>query len=657
MIPIREIVLYKHGVGFFVRYGTVEGTTFTLTFRTSHINDVLKSLTVFEEGRDSVLAIQFDGHVNREQFLGESDMSLSPHNTLQDLLRDLRGQQVTVSYHENDKLKSLVGRIVGLETDTKAHDKVLIQASDQQIRVLNVEDLRGFRLLDEAANTALALLLDHSRTSAHLTRVTAQLAEGQHELTAYYVAPSPPWRVSYRIVAETHKDGQTGQLLLQGWGIFDNTLDEDLNEVKLRLVAGQPVSFIYDLYAADVPDRPFISDRARPAAPPVVYSGAEVFADALEEDSGDAAAAPRLRALTNYAMASPKLASRMEGLPRDRMARAAAQEVATQRDLGELFEYRVLHPVTIRRGASALVPILSASVSYERELLFNPQKQDTCPVSALRFVNSSGLVLERGPVTVIENSAYVGEALLAFTPRDSTVYLPFANDLSIRIRTENEMERVFAGLQLAQGDNRAPDYVREQHYLITRRRFYIMNNSDTPRTITLELARPASGEWYETPPAASETLDETRWRVEAPARRLTQVVFKSRQMVEDRVQMRQLTMDVLRRYLQEKYLDDKTFASLQEIVQLYEALDTLDQRAGALKEQEDDYHKRAEEWRKTLGVLREGSDDYRQELVNNLRRTDEAVSELREQARSLERQKTAGKKKLNAALKALASQS
>ncbi len=581
MIPIREIVLYKHGVGFFVRYGVVEGTALTLTFRTSHINDVLKSLTVFEEGRDSVLAIQFDGHVNREQLLGESDISLSPHNTLQDLLRDLRGQQVSVSYNENDKLKSLVGRILGLETDTKAHDKVLIQASDQQIRVLNVEDLRGFRLLDEVANNALSLLLDHSRTSAHRTRVTAQLAEGQHELTAYYVAPSPSWRVSYRIVAETHKDGATGQLLLQGWGIFDNTLDEDLNEVRLRLVAGQPVSFIYDLYSASVPERPFISDQSRPAAEPVTFDSAVMYAAA---DAGsDADAAPRKRAAMRFYSEPPGLgAGRMEGLTRDRMARAVAQEVGSQRDLGELFEYRVLHPVTIRRGASALVPILSATVSYERELLFNPQKQDTYPVSALRFVNSSGLVLERGPVTVIENSAYVGEAILPFTPRDSTVYLPFANDLSIRIRTETDMERVFAGLQLAQGDNHPPDYVREQHYVVTRRRFHIMNDSDTPRTITLELARPAPGEWFEAPPVASETLNETRWRVDASPRTLTQVEIKSRQMVEDRVQIRQLNLDALRRYLKGKYLDEKTFASLQEIIQLYDALDNLEQRAKAL---------------------------------------------------------------------------
>ena len=41
-LPVREMVLYKHGVGFFVREGAVEGKSISLTFRHDEINDILK---------------------------------------------------------------------------------------------------------------------------------------------------------------------------------------------------------------------------------------------------------------------------------------------------------------------------------------------------------------------------------------------------------------------------------------------------------------------------------------------------------------------------------------------------------------------------------------------------------------------------------------
>ena len=59
--------------------------------------------------------------------------------------------------------------------------------------------------------------------------------------------------------------------LLQGWAIFDNTLDEDLENVQITFVAGMPVSFIYDLYTPFTPDRPVIQEEARGVAAPVEF--------------------------------------------------------------------------------------------------------------------------------------------------------------------------------------------------------------------------------------------------------------------------------------------------------------------------------------------------------------------------------------------------
>jgi hypothetical protein len=51
MLPIKRVVLFKHGVGHFEREGQIKGdASIDLYFRVSEMNDVLKSLTVLDLG-------------------------------------------------------------------------------------------------------------------------------------------------------------------------------------------------------------------------------------------------------------------------------------------------------------------------------------------------------------------------------------------------------------------------------------------------------------------------------------------------------------------------------------------------------------------------------------------------------------------------------
>ena len=50
-LPVKRVVLYKHGVGYFERSGDLaSGESARLDFKASEMNDVLKSLTVEETG-------------------------------------------------------------------------------------------------------------------------------------------------------------------------------------------------------------------------------------------------------------------------------------------------------------------------------------------------------------------------------------------------------------------------------------------------------------------------------------------------------------------------------------------------------------------------------------------------------------------------------
>ena len=57
-LPVTQVVLYKHGIGFFERAGRLApGESARLEFNASDMNDVLKSLTIEERGGGKIAGV------------------------------------------------------------------------------------------------------------------------------------------------------------------------------------------------------------------------------------------------------------------------------------------------------------------------------------------------------------------------------------------------------------------------------------------------------------------------------------------------------------------------------------------------------------------------------------------------------------------------
>jgi hypothetical protein len=251
-LPVREMVLYKHGVGFFVRQGDVDGQQVQLTFRKDEINDVLKSLAVFDQAGGQVLGIHYQTPMDTTARLASSSIRLSQGGSLRDLVRDLRGRVCDMTFAGTPEI--VHGRIIGLdEARQEEEDATVSVLTSIEIRVFPLKSMKSLRIVDEQSSHDLTYFLDTSMAEDDRRVVTVRLSDGKHDLAVYYVAPSPTWRVSYRLVAESDENASTGTALLQGWGLFDNRLEEDLDNVRVTLVAGQPISFIYELYASRIP--------------------------------------------------------------------------------------------------------------------------------------------------------------------------------------------------------------------------------------------------------------------------------------------------------------------------------------------------------------------------------------------------------------------
>ena len=369
LLPITHMTLYKHGVGFFERRVSLAGTEVSLTFRVEEMNDILKSLTAIDWGGGQVLGVEYATPQTREERLAGCSINLSDDRSLQDLLTGLRGRRVRLLL---DQAESLAGSLIGLDDAPEEEPlatalvSVLLDGANQ-VQAIPLGRVQGVEILDERGAADLRFFLQTSLTQEAYRAVTVRLTPGEHDLSVSYIAPAPTWRVSYRLVVED-KDEQSAEsetdaakkALLLGWGIFDNRLEEDLKEISLSLVAGMPISFVYDLYTPFTPKRPEIKEEGRVAAAPVAFEEAMLGAPeapmALEGARSMKmmrAAAPAARSFSADALAE------------------ATPVATTGTDLGELFQYVISTPVTVGRGQSAMVPIVSARLEAHKELLYN----------------------------------------------------------------------------------------------------------------------------------------------------------------------------------------------------------------------------------------------------------------------------------------------
>src|SRR5215475_7743129 len=97
-LPITRVVLYKHGVGYFERQGTVEDdATLALTFKQAEVSDVLKSLTVLDLGGGHVASVSYDSTKPLEQLLAAVAISIPDQNSLVGLLPQIKGARVALT--------------------------------------------------------------------------------------------------------------------------------------------------------------------------------------------------------------------------------------------------------------------------------------------------------------------------------------------------------------------------------------------------------------------------------------------------------------------------------------------------------------------------------------------------------------------------------
>jgi hypothetical protein len=647
-LPITQVVLYKHGVGYFEREAKVDGEArLALTFKQAEVSDVLKSLTVLDLDGGHIASVSYDSTKPLEQLLAEVDLTIPDENSLVGLLPQLKGAQVAVQPPGGQRSE---GILLGVDlTERKTAEGVVRVVlvsllTGGEVRSFDLHGLDRLEVLDPALRRDLEFylrtLLSAKKKDARTFTFFAQGA-GQRTVRLSYTLEAPVWKATYRILL-----GEEGQPpRIQGWAVVDNTQDEDWTDVQLSLVAGLPVSFVHDLYTPRYIRRPVVAVRETTGVlPPEVEAGIELASMEWKAD--------RAQDANLMEMAAPAGAGRLAAGQSARMARAAALPSSMpaqvrERKLGDLFAYDIEHPVTIRRNQSALVPIVLRPFEGRPVLLYNKATRPENPMRCVEFKNTTGLTLEGGPVTVLEGGSYVGEAMLETMKPDEERLVPYAVELGVRV------------LDNVDSHNQAVSKVVIRNRRLTTYRLqlqkttYTFDNKGQAEQV-LHLDHPRGGEWQlvDTPEPREVTENHWRFRLTLPAKKATRFVVQQRLTVQHVESIDAINAGQLGYWLEQKYLDKRTEKVLRQAVAIQQQLAAIEQRLAALTEERQQIHTEQQRLRENLQALgdRSSEKELRERLVKTLSGQEDRLEEIAAAVKEATAERNRLREQLSAAL-------
>ncbi|HYH64001.1 MAG TPA: DUF4139 domain-containing protein [Urbifossiella sp.] len=659
-LPIRRVVLYKHGVGYFEREAAVSGDeTLTLAFKQREVSDVLKSLTVLDLGGGTVSAVSYDSTTPADQLLSEIALTIPDSNSLTKLLPQLRGARVAV---RPAGAQPVVGAVLGIDT-AEVRTPAGLQQTPRLSVLTDAGEVRSFdlfdvdlTLLDEGLRRDLEFLLKTQlgakKKDARTFTLFAQGA-GARTLRLSYVLEAPVWKATYRILL----DDSAEQPLIQGWAVVDNTSDEDWADVALTLVAGLPVSFVHDLYTPRYIRRPVVQVKETTGVlPPMAEYGFEedfpaafgpMSADAVVMSAPVAAAArlspDQLDKLRKASARGPKLEAAFGPSSVDTQTR--------ERQVGDLFEYAIEKPVTVRRNQSALVPIVLKPFAGRSVLLYQKAARAENPVRCVEFENTTGLTLEGGPVTVLDGGSYVGEAMLDTMKPNEHRLVGYAVELGVRVLDNTDShDGTVTRVTIKKG-------VMKTHAArVVKTTYTFASKADREQVLYLDHPRDG-GKWKLGGAAKPHETTENHWRFKLalPANATTKFAVQQEQAIWQAVGLADFTADQLGGWVSAAWLDAATEAALRDVLAARAEAAGFEARLAALAQERASIAADQKRLRDNLGSLgdRATEKELRERFVRSLGLQEDRLEEMKAEEAKLTAARDAARARLAARLAAL----
>jgi hypothetical protein len=471
-LPVRKVILYKHGIGFFERAGEIPvGQSARLDFKADQMNDVLKSLTVFDQTGNSIAGVRYDSSMPLAAKLNEFPFKLGDRSPLTDFIDQIKGAAITLKFGQNTLEGQVMGARLspGREPSQPATEFLNLLEKDGDLRTVDLSAVTSIRLADPELQRQLSEYLrsmNAARSREQKSVYIDSARDAARKLNVNYTIPMPVWKSSYRLVLDA---GTAKKPQLEGWAIIDNTTNEDWTNVNLSVISGKPISFVSRLYEPKFIQRQVaeLADEA-PVAPPVYKAAA-----------APAPGGARMR----VAPEGNAMMDAQAGMQFSRVAESTLTIATETREAGELFEYRFDKPVTVKRNESAMLPFIQQEMNARKLLIYTEDSNTENPFNSVELTNSTGKTLDGGPLSVYEGGVYAGEALVNTFKAGDKRLISYAQDLGTRVVEDSE------GGARAVREIKAERGILTQRFVSERKTTYRITNVDKkPKTLIIEHA-------------------------------------------------------------------------------------------------------------------------------------------------------------------------
>ena len=576
-LPVRRVVLYKNGVGYFEHLGRVRGNQEVhVDFTSAQLNDVLKSLTVLDLSGGKISGVDYNSEAPLARRLATLRLNLGENPTVGDFLGALRGARLEVRSGSgaamSGKLLSVEKKSREKDNETKEWTEISLVSDSGEVRTAEVTPATSVRIAEKDLQVEVGryLGLIASSRDQDLRRMTiSTTGAGERNLYVSYISEVPIWKTTYRIVLPSKAEKRP---LLQGWAIVDNTIGEDWNDVEVSLVAGAPHSFIQQL------SQPYYGRRPVVPLPESVQLTPQTHAATLETMSP--LLAPRMMVGVPGGVAGGSMGGVIGGVvggmggapppPKPSSvdeaeveeAREESEPVAEGNALGDLFEYKLKERVTIRKNQSALVPILQTDIAAERVSLWSESLGEARPLRALWVNNASSLTLDGGSFSVLDGNTFAGEGLVEAIKPGERRLLSYATDLGLLVdaKLDSGHERVtrvriYRGMLTTTSEERA-------------KKTYIVRNEDsTARALVIE--HPARPEWKlaeDGPKPEEKASGLYRFRLNIEPKQTEKLVVNEAKPLYTRYSLTAVTDEEIELFLRQKSINPEIEKALHAIV-------------------------------------------------------------------------------------------
>jgi hypothetical protein len=670
-VPVKEVVLFSSGVGYFQHEGLVRGDGSTeLRFKTDQINDILKSLILQDLDGGKASTVTYPSQDPIAKTLRSFQVDITNNPPLSALLNQLRGAKVTLATGSGEAAE---GTILGVETHKKSlgdrgetiEQPFLNLLNSGKIQSISMDTLSSIKLddpdLQEELNKALVALASARDQDKKPVKINFT-GQGDRRVRIGYVVETPIWKSSYRLLlgdAKPKSPASTQPTLadgnLQGWAIVENQTDNDWNNVQLSLVSGRPISFVEDLYMPLYIPRPVVEPELYASLRPQTYAEALAYKDEMTKAPGGSPEAPNrpasatlgplvqehLQQLRN----GEEMNDRAGGIGSRKFLDAAASvgSLATAANVGELFEYTVGN-VSLARQRSAMIPIITDPIEVERVSIYNADVLPRNPLNGARVKNTTQKHLLAGPITVIDGGTYAGDAQIDNIPPGQERLLSYGVDLQMLVdatnnRSESQIQtgKIVKGvLFVTRKDLRSQDYIAQ-------------NKSDHEKALIIEHPRTAGWDLVDTDKPIEQTDSVYRFKSNVAAGEKSKLTVTEQIIQDEQIAILPTDPGQLDLYRKAGEIPKNVQEALAKAIDLRQTLADTERQIEEAKEKLNDITTEQNRIRENMKTVNQGSQYYTR-LITKLNDQETEIEKTQEDVDNLQKKMNDERSELEAYL-------